>query len=407
MVHYKPIWLDRFPKSRRPSYPRCHGAHETEVVIVGGGLTGCACAWSFAAAGVKTMLLEADRIGGANTAGAAGLVREAFDTSFRDAAAAHGVRAARTLWNGLRRASLDLAAAIRRLGIRCDLAPQDLLSVAPRDPDAVKQLRREYEARREAGFDHSWLTPAALGREASIAAAGAIRTRGFTFDPYRACLGFAAAAIDRGANIFERSPVRRIRANRKGVDIVAGTSTIHAQAVVIANAGSLQDLRALRRHLHPQQRFAVVTEPLPAAVRRELGQRNAAIADGASPPHLLRWMKDDRVMVAGADQPPAASRALDKMLVQRSNQLMYELTTIYPAISGAMPEWAWATSHDGTVDGLPYVGLHRNFPHHLFALGQGCHGEGVAWLAARLLLRQYKGEPDKGDEWFGFGRILK
>jgi glycine/D-amino acid oxidase-like deaminating enzyme len=86
---------------------------------------------------------------------------------------------------------------------------------------------------------------------------------------------------------------------------------------------------------------------------------------------------------------------------------MYELTTIYPAISGAMPEWAWAMSHDATVDGLPYVGLHRNFPHHLFALGQARHGAGVAWLAARLLLRQFKGEPDKGDEWFGFGRILK
>ena len=85
---------------------------------------------------------------------------------------------------------------------------------------------------------------------------------------------------------------------------------------------------------------------------------------------------------------------------------MYELSTSYPAISGTMPEWAWAFAHDETVDGLPYVGLHRNFPRHLFALGHGRHGEGVAWLAARVLLRAFRGEPAKGDELFGFGRIL-
>ena len=64
-------------------------------------------------------------------------------------------------------------------------------------------------------------------------------------------------------------------------------------------------------------------------------------------------------------------------------------------------------THDTTVDGLPYVGLHRNFPRHLFALGHGRHGAAVAWLAARLLLRQFQGAPDKGDELFGFSRILK
>ena len=102
-----------------------------------------------------------------------------------------------------------------------------------------------------------------------------------------------------------------------------------------------------------------------------------------------------------------ASRAIDKMLVQRSGQLMYELSTLYPPISGARPELCWDLAYDGTVDGLPFVGLHRNFPRHLFALGHGRHGAGVAWLAARLLLRQFKGAEDKGDELFGFSRILK
>ena len=85
---------------------------------------------------------------------------------------------------------------------------------------------------------------------------------------------------------------------------------------------------------------------------------------------------------------------------------MYELSTIYPAISGARAEWSWTTAFEDTVDGLPFIGLHRNFPRQLFALGAGRHGAGTAWLAARVLLRQFQGDPARGDEQLGFARIL-
>ena len=133
MPRYVPLWLDRFPKARRPAHPRLRGELDTDVVVVGGGLTGCACAASFAAAGIKVVVLEADRVGAASTAASAGLIREDFDASFQDTASAHGLRAARTLWQGMRRASLDFAAAIKRANVRCDLVPQDLLHVAPRE----------------------------------------------------------------------------------------------------------------------------------------------------------------------------------------------------------------------------------------------------------------------------------
>jgi glycine/D-amino acid oxidase-like deaminating enzyme len=94
------------------------------------------------------------------------------------------------------------------------------------------------------------------------------------------------------------------------------------------------------------------------------------------------------------------------VVVQHANELMYQLTTLYPAISGLQPEWGWGVLTYGSPDGLPVVGPHRNFPRHLFALGHGHHGAGVAWLAARVLLRAFLGEPAKGDEFFGFGRIL-
>ena len=405
MIRHKPLWLDRAPKTRRPSYPRLRGQVEAPVVIVGGGLTGAACALSFGAAGIKTIVLEADRIGAGATAGSVGLIREDFDASFQQTTKAHGLRASRLLWQGMRRAALDFAAALRRFQVRCDAAPQDLLILA-RDAAAARALRKEYQARRDAGLDHTWVTAAALKRQAAIDASGAIRTHASVFDPYRACLGLAAAASSRGAGIYEGSAVERIRMGRKHVEVSTRHGMVQAEAVIVATSARLKDLRALRRHFRTEQSYAVVTESLPAAVRRELGSRTMSVRTDRTPPQFLRWMKDDRVLFAGGDQPEVPARQRDKVLVQRTGELMYELSVLYPPISGAMPEWSWDFTHDTSVDGLPCIGTHRNFPRHLFALGHGRHGAATAWLAARLLLRQFRNEPARGDEFFGFGRIL-
>ena len=401
-----PIWLDRFPKTRRPSYPRFKGDSETDVVMVGGGLTGCACAWSFANAGVRTTLLESETLGRGATAESVGLIREDFDASFRETVRAHGLRASRTMWHTMRRAALDMAAVLRRLEIRCDLQPCDFLTIARGGSESGRMLTREYQSRRDAGLEHSWVKPAALKRETAVAGDGAIRTHGFSIDPYRACIGLSAAAASRGAAVYEHSPVRRIRAGRKGVQVSTASGTLKAEAVIVATSAPLQDLRALRRHIRVSDTYGVVTAPLPAAVRRELGSRASVLLDTAAPPHTLRWLKDDRALFAGADQGVVADRGRDKALVQRGGQLMYELSVMYPAISGQPAEWAWSSKHYESVDRLPFVGLHRNFPRHLFAMAPGRHGAAFAWLAARILLRNYQKEPAKGDDLFGFSRVL-
>lgn len=405
-IRHVPFWLDRASQARRPSYPRFKGSGETTVAIVGGGLTGCACALNFASAGINVVLLEAGQVGAGATAGSPGLVREDFDASFGETASRHGLRSARVMWQMMRRASLDFQAALRRLDARCDLAPAEFVKFTGRDAEDTKRLRREYQSRRDAGLDHSWMTAAAVTRDAAIESGGAIRTRGAQLDPYRACLALAAAAVERGAVIHEQSPVRRVRARATRVELALERGDINADAVVIATAAPIEDLRALRRHLDARERYVVVTEPLPAAVRRAVGARAATVQDEATPPHLLRWLKDDRVLVAGADQAEVPGRLRDKTLVQRTGQLMYELSTLYPAISGLQPEWSWNVTHYETVDRLPFVGLHRNFPRHLFAWGRYGDGAAFAWLAARILLRQFQDEPAKGDDLFAFTRVL-
>jgi glycine/D-amino acid oxidase-like deaminating enzyme len=401
-----PYFFDTFTRSRRPEYSRHRGDTETRIAIIGGGLTGCACAASFAAAGIDAVVFEANRIGGGGTAAAAGLMRHDPDASFRDALARHGVRTSRHVWQSFRRAALDFSAVLRRIGVRADISSQDLLWFTRGNADAVRLLQREYQARRDAGVETGWLKPRAVSATAAIEASGAIRSKADALDPYRACVGLAADASARGATLHERTTVRRIRVGRKHVEIRTDGGTVVADAVLIASGSLIDDLKALRRHFAPSLSYAVVTERLPAAVRREVGRRATALRDQHAPPHLLRWIGDDRVLFAGAERRSIAPRLREKALVPNAQELMYELSTIYPAISGVQPEWAWDAVSYGSPDGLPVVGPHRNFPRHLFALGFAQHGPAASWLAARVLLRAYRGEPAKGDELFGFARVL-
>jgi gamma-glutamylputrescine oxidase len=396
-------WTHDLPASRMPSFPRYRGARTADVVIVGGGLTGCVAAHACAAAGLSTVLLERDRIGFEATARSAGLLMPDPGPSFREVAGAHGVRAARLVFEAWRRGALDGAALIRRLGIKCQLEPLDLIVAGRREYE--KDMQRELDARRAAGLELSWLTQRQLQNAMKVEAAAGMRVRdGFALDPYRACTGFAAAAVRRGAALFERSTVNKIRFTRKIADVIADQGTIRTAAVVVATGTATPLFSPLRRHLKRREKYFVVTGRIPAAIRRQLGDPRVALADMATPPHRVCWWPGDRLLVAGADQDETPERKREAVLVQRTGQLMYELSTLYPAISGLQPEYGWDASYGETFDRLMYIGAHRNYPHQMFALGGQADSLTGAFVAARIILRAVQKTPAKADEVFSWTR---
>jgi glycine/D-amino acid oxidase-like deaminating enzyme len=291
------------------------------------------------------------------------------------------------------------------LTIRCGLAPLNRIVYA-RTADEGRRLARELQARRAAGLECTGVAArslAALG----IQGTSGLRTRGHArVDPVRLCHGLARAAAARGAGIFESSPVIKISATRRGVDVVTSHATLSAEAVVLATGEPTREFRALARHFDRRESYAVMTAPLPAAVRKAIRDHDIVLQDGGDPPHRLYWSGDERIIWSGADQPRTLERAHDKTIVQRTGQLMYELSLAVEPISGMLPERGWIVPYARAVDGLPFIGPHRNYPHHLFALGLG-QNVANAFLASRVLLRHWTGEPDREDEAFGFTRFAR
>ena len=395
-------WIDRFPKSRVPSWPRQRGPLHTDVVIVGGGLTGCATAYALAASGIEAVLVEGRQIGHGSTGAAPGWIADNPGVSFGDLEKALGLRAARGAFQAWRRAALDFCALLRRLDVKCDLEPRGTLTVAGTAEQAAR-LKRDQKGRRDAGLDAPFVNARAINIETGLTASAGLHDKdGATLDPYRACLGLATAAAARGAELFDRSPTKRIEFGRRTVDVRTAGGTIRANRVVIATGMPTPLFKALARHFWFRTAYLALTEPVPARLRHQLGRRASVVRDSADPPHVVRWIDDERLLVMGADGASPPERQREKIIVQRTGQLMYELSTLYPDISGILPEYGWAAPYTRSAEGLPFIGPHRNFPHHLFAFGGASHSVTGAYLASRILLRHCLGEPDPADEVFGF-----
>jgi glycine/D-amino acid oxidase-like deaminating enzyme len=357
-------WIDQFPKSRVPSFPKHKGAQTTDVVVIGGGLTGCTTAYAFAAAGARVMLLEAQQIGRGNSGYSAGWISENPGIPFVELEKIVGLRGARRAFQSWRRAALDFAALLRRLDVKCSLTTRPTVTVAV-TPEQAARLTKEQKVRRGAGLDAPLLNARAL---------------------------------------FEHSPVARIRFNRKIADVFTAGGSIRTSRVVVATGIPTPLFKSLARHFWFHHTFLTLTSPLPAKIRQQLGRREAVVRDMAEPPHVVRWVGDDRILLSGADSAAGPPRLRDKAVVQRTGQLMYELSTLYPDISGTQPEYGWAADYARTSNGLPAIGPHRNFPHHLFAFGDASHSVTGAYLASRIILRHHFGEMDPADDVFAFHR---
>jgi glycine/D-amino acid oxidase-like deaminating enzyme len=376
---------------------------QTDVAIVGGGLTGCATAYACAAAGVKVALLEADRVGQASSGRSTGWVSDDPGVSFASIEKALGRRAARHAWQAWRRAALDMSALVRRLHLKCDLAERETMVVAARHLTAMHSLKREQKLRRDAGLDASLvkLPSAPPSRSTEPALKTVIRPR--SIRTRRRLSRRRGGGARRPC--FRAHPRSSCELRPQGHGGAARGRSNPRRARVVIATGSPTPLSArCSRHFWLESRYLGRDRADPREASSRARAARFVVRDVATPPHVVRWVDEERILVAGASGERPPDRLHEKTVVQRTGQLMYELSTIYPDISGIMPAYGWDAPYSRTEDGLPFVGPHRNYPFHLFAFGDSSAGVTGAYLASRILLRNIMDDADRADEVFGFNR---
>jgi glycine/D-amino acid oxidase-like deaminating enzyme len=396
-------WLDQYT-GRAPQFPAVHGRHETEVAIVGGGITGCLAAHALACAGLSVLVLEADRIGRGSTAASTALIMQEPDVDFGRMSIRYGHARTRRIWQQSRRSLQGLVALLR--GGRVDADLEALPSVYWTGDRAVaSDLRREVSRRRRAGIHATWLSSTALRRATGIQGAAGIMTRGNAqLDPYKACLGVALRAGKAGARVFEHSPVKRVTGGRTCVRLALDAGEIVADWAIVATGFATPEFKPLAGRFRMTNTYVIATPPIADATRRRMGLHRVMLWDTDDPYHYARWTPDRRLILGGEDELRTRVRDRRAALKQHARSLISHLVSLYPTLEGIEPEYAWEGLFATTPDGLPYIGTHRRYPRQLFALGYGGNGMTFGYMAAEILRRYVLGRETEADRFYGFGR---
>ena len=389
---------------RAPRYPRLTGVHRADVAIVGGGITGAIAALRFAEAGVDAVVLEADRIGHGSTAASSALLLQEPDAGLSALSERYGTATARRIWRLSHDAARDLIALLEGLSTPTAITRRDTIYYTT-DADGVSPLHREYVARCRAGFDATWLTPLALRVDVGIPARAGIRTHGGAHcDPFRACEGVMREATRAGARVFERSPARRIESRPGGVRIRAGGGVVEARQVVIATGYATRQFRPLAGRFRLVHTYVAATPPLDARTRRDVGLSDVLLWDTRRPYHYARWTAEHRLLLGGADRAIRGGPRPAARLSTAVAEIRAHFEELLPALGDVAIAHAWEGRFASTPDSLPYVGPHRRYPGHAFALGYGGNGMTFGSLAGRLLVEQWQGVASKDHALFTFSR---
>jgi gamma-glutamylputrescine oxidase len=238
----RPYWLD----APRPPLPDVRLPGPADVAVVGGGITGCACALALAEGGLRVVLHEARELAAGASGRNGGFALRGGAMPYDRASEWLGASPARDYWQWTERyldRMEELAAdALQRTGS---------LRLAA-DAEEREELRGEFEALREDGFAAEWLEPDELSPPVRGRFAAAILHPGDgPVHPARLTWQLARRAAEAGVELREHSRVE-------------DPDSLAADEVVVATDGYPSGLLGrLEGSIIPTRGQMVATEPIP------------------------------------------------------------------------------------------------------------------------------------------------
>lgn len=392
-----PLWRSRDHKET--NYPCVSGDLESEVTIIGGGVTGALLGYYFAQNGIQAVLVDKGQPGEGSTAVSTGLIQYEIDTHLVSLIKQVGVDRAVHAYRRGRQAIDDLQEIIDRLKYSCGFSRRNSLYIASCSDDAAS-LFEEFQCRQHFGLPVKFLSRNSLADISSISADGAIISSDEAqFDPYAFTKCVLQSASDAGLQIFGQSKVKSIEEFPDRAIVHLDASSIRTRIVVVATGyESGQFLPAAPGNL--KSTYVVTSQPLPTFD----GWPNGCLLwETARPYFYARQSDDGRVIAGGADTEFSDDHLRGQLVARQIAQIMARFSELFPAIP-FQPALAWAGTFAETKDGLAYIGKPPGKARTYCALGYGGNGFTFGVIAARLILDLYCGRQNPDAAVFSFER---
>lgn len=393
-----PYWL---LKSGIPDvYPSLKKNIRKDVVIIGSGISGSLIAWYLHHAGIEVAIVDRRHTGMGSTVASTGLLQYEIDTPLHELKDKVGEEHAVTSYQLCGNAILELQKICKKLNSASEFKLTPSFQYASYKKH-VEGLCKEYEMRKENGFEVEWLDEADIKKLYGFSApAGIFSELGAEVNAYGLTGELLAYLNKRDVEVYDHTTITTIKQQPRSVilETVEG-HTIHCKKLVIACGYESQRYIPFKVcDFHST--YAIVSEPLEHKVT---WHRQSLIWETDTPYTYIRTTKDNRILIGGMDDDWSNPKKRDEQLSQKSKALQKLFQRLFPHIPFYI-DFEWAGTFAGTKDGLPYIGTIPRQPNTYFALGFGGNGITFSVVAAEILRDLIRGEKNEHAEIFRFGR---
>ena len=371
------IWKSTAPES---NFPALKENLETDIAIIGGGITGITAAYLLARSGKKVVLLEAGTISGGTTGDSTGNLYAMVDKRLHHIQSKWDKETASKVARSRAQAVDLVEELVNKYQIDCSFkrVPWYLFSETSKKDEVIE---KEIEAAGAYGLPVEELHELPIPLKVSKA----IKVEGQAqFNPAAFVRGLAAKIDTANCRIFENSGVHHIEKEEE-LTLSTSSGTVTAKKVILATH-TPKGIYGLQTALYPYREYAI------AAKLKSGDFPDGIYWDTEADFHtsMRTYSKGDKnyVLVLGGHhkvgQEDDYSRFYKKL--EQNARRFFDVEEI---------EFKWSAQHYKPADGLPYIGESADDNIYL-ATGFSTDGLTYGVLSAMILDDQLN---DRENEW--------
>jgi len=383
------------------SYPSLKEDIETEILIIGGGITGSLIAHRCVEEGYETTVVDRREIGHGSTSATTSMLQYEIDVPLFKLMEQIGEKGAvQSYWACYH--SIDaLKKLVREIKSDCGFDKKESLFYADRKKD-VAWLEEEFQARKTHKFPVEWLEAEEIYKRYQLEKTygGIISQQGGSVDAFRLAHDVLAFNHKKGLRIFDKTDILKVDYKRNGVSVLTGYgNTIKAKKLIYCNGFESTEI-IKDKFVKLLSTYAIVSE------QKEDGPsklHDTLFWNTTAPYIYMRTTEDHRLLIGGEDEDFVDEKRRDQLLTAKVHTLEKYLKKILPDYD-FRTDFAWAGTFGETEDGLPYIGSHPDFPSTYFVLGFGGNGITFSVIGMDIISDLLKNKIHPLSEYFKFRR---
>lgn len=372
-------------------FPKLNYDIKTEILIVGGGMSGSLAAHVLAKSNHEVVLIEQSNIGKGSSSANTGLLQYSSDIMMHELINEIGEKEAVLFYEMCLESMNNLTDINKTLELETDYKLRNSIYYASNEDDKEK-LEKEYKFLSKYDFPVKFLNNKDLKDTYGIDKPCALRTwYDAEVNPYKFIQALTHSNKKLGVNYFEHTSVNLDDIKDNNI-VTDDNFKIEFENIILAT-GYTKVYDVIKDKARIDRTYALSSKPLDSSPWKD----DIMVWETKNPYLYFRTTPDHRVIAGGLDEEiSVVEKDVDK-IYEKAYEILKEIEFIMPDLSLEI-DYSWNALFGSSTDGMPFIGRDPKVSNKYYLLGYEGNGTCYSMSGANIIRDLIEGTDNKYSE---------